>query len=85
MRKLREILNIRYGVFRTVQNIRSHESGLMQLADFLLGAISYYKNNKEQQNQTKVHLIERIIKKSGLKLGITNYSEKLNLFFIELQ
>ena len=85
VRKLREILNIRYGVFRAVQNIRSHESLLMQLTDFLLGAISYYKNDRERKNQAKSLLIERIIKKSGLKLDKTNYSEKLNLFFIELK
>ena len=85
VRKLREILNIRYGVFRRVQNIRSHESVLMQLADFLLGAISYHTNIHEKKNQTKVQMTERIIKKSGLNLDKTNYSEKLNLFFIELQ
>ena len=85
VRKLREILNIRYGVFRSVQNIRSQESVLMQLADFLLGAISYYKNNSEKKNQAKVLLTERIINKSGINLDKTNYSEKLNLFFIELK
>jgi hypothetical protein len=85
VRRLREILNIKYGVFRNVQNIRSHESILMQLADFLMGAISYYKNNAEKKNRAKVQLIERIIKKSGFSLNRTNYSEKLNLFFIELK
>jgi hypothetical protein len=85
VRRLREILNTKYGVFRNVQNIRSHESTLMQLSDFLMGAISYYKNNKEKKNHTKVHLTEKIIKKSGLDLDKTNYSEKLNLFFIELK
>jgi hypothetical protein len=85
VRKLREILNTKYGVFRNIQNIRSHESALMQLADFLMGAISYYKNNWEKKNQAKVQLTERIIKKSGLDLDKTNYSKKLNLFFIELK
>ncbi|MDR3183805.1 MAG: DUF3800 domain-containing protein [Prevotellaceae bacterium] len=85
VRRLREILNTKYGVFRNVQNIRSHESVLMQLADFLTGAISYYKNNEEKKNQEKVQLIEKIIKKSGHDLDRTNYSEKLNLFFIELE
>jgi hypothetical protein len=85
VRKLREILNTKYGVFHNVQNIRSHESILMQLSDFLMGAISYRKNNKEKKNQAKVQLVERIIKKSGLNLDQTNYSEKLNLFFIELK
>ena len=85
VRKLREILNIKYGVFRNAQNIRSHESVLMQLSDFLMGAISYYKNDAEKNNQAKVLLTDRIIKKSGLDLDRTNYSEKLNLFFIELK
>ena len=85
VRKLKEILNIKFGVFRQVQNIRSHESILMQLADFLVGAISYYKNVQMKKNQAKNQLIERIIKRSGLDLDKTNYSEKLNLFFIELK
>jgi len=85
VRKLREILNIKFGVFRQIQNIRSHESILMQLADFLMGAISYYKNVQIKKNQAKVQLIERIIKRSGFDLDRTNYSEKLNLFFIELK
>ena len=85
VRRLREILNIKYGVFRNVQNIRSNESALMQFADFLMGAISYYKNNSEKQNTAKVQLTERIINKSGCKLDRTNYSKKLNLFFIELK
>jgi hypothetical protein len=85
VRRLREILNIQYGVFRNVQNIHSRESILMQFADFLMGAISYYKNNAEKENQAKVQLIERIIKQSGCDFDKTNYSEKLNLFFIELK
>ena len=85
VRKLKEILNTKYGVFRNIQNIRSHESILMQLADFLMGAISYYKNNHEKQNIAKMQLIEKLIKKSGCDLDKTNYSPKLNLFFIELK
>ena len=85
VRKLREILNTKYGVFHNVQNIRSNESAIMQLCDFLMGAISYYKNNQERKNQTKIQLIERIIKRSSLDLDKANYSEKMNLFFIELK
>jgi len=84
VRQLREILNTKYGVFRNVQNIRSHESILMQLTDFLTGAISYHNNNAEKLNPAKKQLVERI-RKSGYKLDCTNYSEKLNLFFIELK
>lgn len=42
--KLRDILNIRFGVFNIIQNIRSHESLLLQLADLITGAISYQLN-----------------------------------------
>lgn len=83
--QLKNILNTKYGVFRNIQNIRSHESLLMQLADFLMGAISYYKNDNLKRNTAKMHLIEKIMKHSGCNLNETNYSEKLNLFFIELK
>ena len=85
VRKLKDILNIKYGVFRQIQNIRSHESILMQLTDFLMGAISYYKNIQIKKNKAKIQLIKKIINKSELDLNKTNYSEKLNLFFIELK
>ena len=43
VRKLRNILNNKYNaeLFRNIQNIRSEESVLMQLADFIMGAVSY--------------------------------------------
>lgn len=83
--KLKEILNIKYGVFRTVQNIRSHESLLMQLTDFLMGAISYNINNEEKKNIAKLQIIEKIKKHTKTDLCQTNYSSKMNLFFIELK
>jgi hypothetical protein len=82
---LKKILNTKYGVFRNLQNIRSHESILMQLADFLMGAISYKKNNQEKANMAKVKIIEKIEKHCQHSLEITNYENKVNLFFIELQ
>jgi hypothetical protein len=83
--KLKEILNTKLGVFRNIQNIRSHESILMQLADFIMGAISYYHNNIEKSNSSKMKLIMKIKQHSGIELDKTNYSDKLNLFFIELR
>ena len=85
VRKLKEILNTKYGVFRNIQYIRSNESLIMQLTDFLMGAISYYKNNPDKKNMAKMHLIDKLKKKSGCDLDKTNYSQKLNLFFIELK
>ena len=60
VRRLKEVLNVKYGVFRNVQNILSHESLLMQLADFIMGAISYNLNDKDKRNEAKVAIIERI-------------------------
>jgi len=86
VRRLREILNYKFGVFRTIQNIRSEESVLIQLADFMMGAISYNANDEAKQNQAKVMIIEKISKHANLSnLASTNYSEKLNLFFIALK
>lgn len=82
--KLKNILNTKFGVFRNVQNIRSHESTIMQLTDFLMGAISYLHNNKEKKNRAKVQLIEKIKHNCKDELRGTNYSNKMNLFFIEL-
>ena len=85
VKKLKEILNTKFGVFRNVQNIRSHESLLLQLADLIMGAISYYHNDSKKVNLAKVKLIEKIKQHAGIGLDKTNYSEKLNLFFIELR
>jgi hypothetical protein len=84
--RLRDILNVKYGVFRNVQNIRSEESKLMQLTDFLTGAISYNVNDAEHKNAAKVQIIEKIQKHAKTTdLCKTNYSETLNLFFIDLK
>lgn len=83
--KLKDILNIQFGVFRNIQNIRSHESVLMQLTDFIMGAISYNINNEDKINTAKVQIIEKLYKHSKTDLNKTNYSSKLNLFFIELK
>lgn len=86
VRRLRDILNVKYGVFRNVQNIVSKESVLMQLADFIMGAISYNINEKNKQNPAKLKIIERIKRCGNIEdLTRTNYSKKLNLFFIDLK
>jgi len=83
--KLKNILNTKFGVFRNVQNIRSHESLLMQIADFMMGAISYLHNDEKKLNAAKVQIIEKIKSHCNDELMRTNYSNKMNLFFIELR
>ncbi|MCQ2201082.1 MAG: DUF3800 domain-containing protein [Bacteroidales bacterium] len=86
VRKLKEILNVKYSAFRNVQNIRSEESLLLQLTDLIMGAIAYNANMEDKQNDAKVQIINRIKKHADtIDLCKTNYSEKLNLFYIELQ
>ena len=83
--RLKKILNTQYGVFRNVQNIKSNESLILQITDFIMGAISYYHNNAEKANVAKMQIIKKIMQHSGYNSQKTNYSDKLNLFFIELQ
>lgn len=87
VRKLEEVLNTKYGVFRHIQNIRSHESILLQLADFIMGAISYKLNNADKKVIAKVQLIEKIKQHSRQDLSVSSEyrDNKLNLFFIELR
>lgn len=86
VRKLKEILNTRYNSIRNLQNIRSHESNIMQLTDLLMGAISYYKRGPRKVI-AKNKLIEKIQIKSNYTLNekTPKAEEKFNLFFIELQ
>ena len=68
-------------VIRKVQQVRSHEVELIQLADFLTGAICYAHRNL-QTSKTKLGIIEQIRKRSGYSLlKSTLYKEeKMNIF-----
>lgn len=83
--KLKVVLNTKFGVFRTVQNIRSHESIIMQITDFMMGAISYLHNDDKKINIAKVQIIDKLRHHCKDQLMNTNYSNKMNLFFIELR
>lgn len=65
-----------------MQHIRSHESELMQLSDFLLGAVSY-KCRGLTRNTAKNDVIQRIQAKVGIDLGRSTppWEEKFNIFF----
>jgi hypothetical protein len=86
VKRLKEILNIRYSSIRNLQNIRSSESLLMQMADLLMGAMSYHLRGGGPVI-AKNRLIDKI--KSHCQLPLT-YSTprdepKFNLFFIDLK
>ncbi len=82
--KLRDILNVQFGVFRKVQCIRSEESLLLQMADLLMGAIAYEINVPEKRSSAKERVLAQI-KKHCPDLAHSNSSNKLNLFFINLK
>lgn len=68
-------------IIERVQIVRSHEVEVLQLADLLIGAVSY-ANRGLSCNAAKVALVERIRKRSGYKITqSTLLSEnKFNIF-----
>lgn len=63
-----------------IQQIRSHESELLQLTDLFVGALSYLHRGL-QTSQAKLELIEHIKQRSGYSLSKTTLlrEEKFNL------
>ncbi|MBS1516037.1 MAG: DUF3800 domain-containing protein [Bacteroidetes bacterium] len=85
VRRLKEVLNTQFEVIKNLQNIQSRESVFLQLADFILGAISYRLRNLNKV-KAKNSLINHIEKNSGYKISNSNVDEtnKYHLHFIEL-
>jgi hypothetical protein len=71
---------------QTVQEVRSHEVELIQLADFLIGAVSYI-NRDLKDNSTKTNVINRIKERTGYGLTVSTFlrESKFNLFKWEPQ
>lgn len=86
--KLKDVLNYKYEVFRNIQSVPSKEVKLIQLADFLMGAIAYTNNYPDLKNlgkRTVVSLLEKSLNEGNYGLNKSNYNEKFNLFFIDLK
>ncbi len=69
-----------------IQNIHSHEAELMQLADFLIGALAY-RHRGLQANAGKVAVIERLEQRWGRSLlhATPLREQKLNIFLFSPQ
>jgi hypothetical protein len=87
IRKLQEVLcNNMYDfdrkIINKIQQVRSHEAEILQLADLLMGAVSYNARDLSA-SRAKTSLVERIKKRSGYELNRTTLlkEEKFNLFF----
>lgn len=71
--------------FKFFQHIRSHENELLQLTDFLIGAISY-KARKEHEksgaSKIKLEILKYLEEKSGYSLddGTIPWESKFNIF-----
>jgi hypothetical protein len=86
IKRLHDVLcNDRYDfshlIIKRMQIVRSHEIEQMQLADLLIGAISYL-NRGVRQNEGKIAIIERMRHRSGYDLTKTTLlrEEKMNIF-----
>ena len=90
VRLLREVLCNTFYYYKqelipVIQNVRSHELHLMQVADFLIGAISYrnrYEKATSGMSETKISIVNIIKYWYGRELvGSTPlWEEKFNLF-----
>jgi len=85
-RKLHDVLcNERYDfnkeIIEKIQTVRSHEVELIQLADLLIGAVSY-ANRGLKENKGKLSVIERIKERSDYNLTLTTFlkENKFNVF-----
>lgn len=85
IKRLADILNIKYGRIRNIQLIHSYESNLMQLCDLIMGALNYYLRG-EHTVEAKNKIIAKISKNADLPLdkSTSKWNDKFNLFFIDL-
>lgn len=84
--KLHEVLQNKFYDFDRekicqIQQIRSHESNLLQLCDFLLGAVTYI-NKEDRGSRAKMQIAEALAQKTGFNLTETTppWETKFNLF-----
>lgn len=66
---------------KNIQLVRSDQIQLLQLADLLIGAVSY-KNRGLKENKAKIELIKQIEKRSGRSLDFNSPKDetKFNIF-----
>lgn len=87
LQKLKEVLsNANYDfsreIIEKIQHVHSHDIGLMQLSDVLIGAISYFARGLDT-NKAKVEIINLIKQKTNLSLTQNTLpnERKFNLCF----
>ena len=75
-------LDFDHSLIERVQEIRSHEVGLMSLVDVLIGAVSYCARNLTT-SAAKQAVVRRIQERSGLSLERSTLlgAQKVNVFY----
>lgn len=73
-----------FNTLKKIQLVNSHEVELIQLCDFLLGAVSYYNRySSNMKSQPKRNLCNLIADTFQVHLDMTNYDKKFNIFVWE--
>jgi hypothetical protein len=85
--KLREVLansmyDFRREIVDHIQQVRSHEVGILQITDILIGAMQF-TNREGLKSDAKKQLVERIKERSGydLKKSTLLLEKKMNIFY----
>ena len=75
-----------YELVKKIQEVRSHEVELIQLADLFIGAVGYI-NRRLASNNTKLEIIKQIKEQTGYSLITSTFlkESKFNLFHWEPQ
>lgn len=87
VKKLHEILcskelDFDHALIERVQEIRSHEVGLMSLVDVLIGAVAYHARGLAT-SEAKLSIVKRMQERSGLTLERSTLlgAQKVNVFY----
>ena len=85
--KLREVLanniyDFQRDIVKEIQQVRSHEVGILQIADILIGAMQFV-NRKDIKSAAKKQLVDRIRERSGYDLQKSTLllEKKMNIFY----
>lgn len=88
---LRDILRTKFQDYRgesiaRIQQVRSHESQLVQLCDLLIGALSYH-NRGLKESPAKQQLVQQLSERALQDLGMRSSfgARKFNIFFFDPQ
>lgn len=78
----RNMLDFDRSIIKRIQNVRSHEIAILQLADLLIGAIQFI-NRDDVSSEAKKAVVERIKSRSGYSLikSTLPTEKKMNIFY----